>query len=261
MTANYHTHTWRCRHAEGDERAYVEAAIERGIRVLGFSDHTPYPFPKGYVSGMRMRPGQLEDYVTTVLALREEYRKDIEIYLGLEAEYFPARFDALLDMVKDYPLDYFLLGQHFLDCETTGAYAGYATPDPAFFDRYCRQVMEALETGCFACWAHPDLVNFTGAAANYEEGMRKLCRRARELDIPLEINLLGLHEGRHYPQERFWKIAGQEGAAAILGIDAHAPEAFCHTETAERARALAKKYGLSLQDTVRLRHPAFREKD
>ena len=38
MIANYHTHTWRCRHADGTEREYVERAIEGGLKILGFSD-------------------------------------------------------------------------------------------------------------------------------------------------------------------------------------------------------------------------------
>jgi histidinol-phosphatase (PHP family) len=45
MKINYHTHTTRCHHAAGTEREYVEAAIANGIKVLGFADHTPYPFP------------------------------------------------------------------------------------------------------------------------------------------------------------------------------------------------------------------------
>ena len=31
MIANYHTHTFRCGHAKGEDRAYVETAIERGL--------------------------------------------------------------------------------------------------------------------------------------------------------------------------------------------------------------------------------------
>ena len=46
MTANYHTHTWRCLHASGTERQYVERAIEGGLAVLGFSDHAPMPYPE-----------------------------------------------------------------------------------------------------------------------------------------------------------------------------------------------------------------------
>lgn len=71
MIANYHTHTWRCRHADGTEREYVERAIEGGLKILGFSDHSPYPFPDGYDSGMRMRLDQVEGYVDTVLALKK----------------------------------------------------------------------------------------------------------------------------------------------------------------------------------------------
>ena len=41
MTENYHTHTARCRHATGTEEEYVLAAIDRGLKILGFSDHTP----------------------------------------------------------------------------------------------------------------------------------------------------------------------------------------------------------------------------
>ena len=40
--ANYHTHTTRCKHANGTEREYIEKAIEAGYQVLGFSDHSPY---------------------------------------------------------------------------------------------------------------------------------------------------------------------------------------------------------------------------
>lgn len=47
MIANYHTHTWRCGHAFGDEREYVENAIVGGLKILGFSDHTPMPYEVG----------------------------------------------------------------------------------------------------------------------------------------------------------------------------------------------------------------------
>ena len=117
MIANYHTHTWRCLHAAGTEREYVENAIKGGYKILGFSDHTPMPYPGGYVSNVKMRPVQLEDYVDTVLALREEYRKDIEIHLGLEVEYYPGLFEALLTLLQPYPIEYFLLGQHYLGDE------------------------------------------------------------------------------------------------------------------------------------------------
>ena len=37
LKANYHTHTYRCQHAYGSEREYIEATIRMGIAELGFS--------------------------------------------------------------------------------------------------------------------------------------------------------------------------------------------------------------------------------
>ena len=61
MIANYHTHTFRCGHAEGNERDYAENASRAGLKTLGFSDHTPYDFfdsePRN--RPMRMKPEEL----------------------------------------------------------------------------------------------------------------------------------------------------------------------------------------------------------
>ena len=74
MTENYHTHTARCRHAAGTEEEYVLQAIAGGLKVLGFSDHTPFLFPNGYCSRIRMYPEELEGYVSTVLTHRYSSR-------------------------------------------------------------------------------------------------------------------------------------------------------------------------------------------
>ncbi|MFR9565822.1 MAG: PHP domain-containing protein, partial [Rikenellaceae bacterium] len=54
MYSNYHTHTQRCNHATGSDESYVERAIQGGFSLLGFSDHTPWPFRGGYRSPIRM---------------------------------------------------------------------------------------------------------------------------------------------------------------------------------------------------------------
>ena len=89
LTANYHAHTFRCQHATGTERDYIEAAIRMGIKEFGFSDHIPRPFRDGYISHIRMTMAQAPEYVRIIRALAEEYRNDIHIYVGFEAEYIP----------------------------------------------------------------------------------------------------------------------------------------------------------------------------
>lgn len=255
MKANYHTHTARCNHAVGSEREYVEAAIQSGLKVLGFSDHTPYNFPNGYVSGIRMGMHELENYVDTVLALRREYRNDIDIHLGLEVEYYPVSFPELLKIASDYPIEYFLLAQHFLENEAGEAYCGRRTDQPQILIRYCDQIEDAMSTGRFTYLAHPDLIHFTGSQTLYEQHMRRLCQSAKKYHCPLELNFLGLEDGRHYPNESFWKIAGEEGCDVIFGIDAHTPAAFEFANALQQARQMVQRHRLNLLEDVNLINP------
>ncbi len=246
MLANYHSHTVRCRHASGTQREYVEQAIAGGFRVFGFSDHTPYPFDGGYESTFRMQPKELEGYVRETLDLKEEYKSDIDIRLGLEAEYYPRYFDALIRLCEDYPIEYFLLGQHALFNETEGIFSGRPTGDEKILEQYCSQVTEALKTGRFLYIAHPDVINYTGPGDIYEKHMRALCKSLKELNIPAEINFLGLLEGRNYPDPRFWKIAGEERVDTVLGVDAHAVDRVHLPACEEKALEMVKTCGLHL---------------
>lgn len=246
MVVNYHTHTARCRHATGEEIEYVRAALEAGMEALGFSDHTPYWFHADYYSRFRMFPEQLQDYVNQVLRLRDEFQGKIEIRLGLEAEFYPAFFPELLERLKDTPVEYLLLGQHYVGNELGDWYSGKATADPDILRRYTKQVCDAMQTGLFSYLAHPELIHFVGDEGLYKEQMRVLCREAKGCGMPLEINLLGIREGRHYPDGRFWEIAGEEGCPAVLGCDAHEPAVLKDTATERRARMIAEKYGLQI---------------
>ena len=80
--------------------------------------------------------------------------------------------------------------------------------------------------------------------------MRRLCQAATECGMPLEINLLGIREGRHYPEERFWRIAAEEKNTVILGCDAHDPKALRDWRSEKKALALVKKLGLNLIDSL-----------
>ncbi|MGI6017703.1 MAG: histidinol-phosphatase [Marvinbryantia sp.] len=255
MIANYHTHTWRCMHATGQEREYVENAISGGIKILGFSDHTPMPYSDGHVSNVKMGLDQLEDYVDMVLRMKREYEKDIEIHLGLEVEYYPKYFEELLRITGQYPIEYFLLGQHFLGNEIGEPFSGDPTTDDERLERYCKQSEEALKTECFTYFAHPDLLNYTGDLKIYDKYMRRLCCLAKELDIPLEINFLGIWDQRHYPNPEFWKIAGEVGNKVIFGADAHQPDKVWNLQALLIAQTIVQKYNLNLIHTVDLRAP------
>ena len=253
MKANYHTHTWRCRHAVGTERQYVENAMKAGLEILGFADHAPYLFPNGYYSTFRMRLDQLSDYVDTVLRLREEYGGEIRIPLGLEIEYYPKHLPELLPILRDYPMDYLILGQHFVNNEYDAPYNGVGSRDEGLLRQYVRQTCDAMNTGLFTYFAHPDLIHFQGSEKRYRQHMRTICREARSCSVPLEFNLLGLAGGRHYPTRDFWELAAEEGCDVILGRDAHSPEALLDDRTEQRALEILAELGITPLEIVTLR--------
>ena len=252
MIANYHSHTWRCSHATGTEREYVLASRSRGMEIYGFSDHTPYPFPWYHVSWFRMKQEQLAEYVETIMSLRREF-PDIQIPVGLEAEYYPKYFPELRSLLKDSGIEYLLLGQHYLDNEIGAHYSGNATGDESLLKQYCAQTRDALQTGCYTYFAHPDLLHFKGSTAVYESHIRGLCREARSCGIPLEVNLLGLERGKHYPDIRFWRVAAEENCSVILGCDTHDPASLKSFASEEKARTMIEGLGLKLLDRAELR--------
>ena len=253
MIANYHSHTFRCNHATGTEEEYIVRAIESGLKIWGFSDHSPYFFAGDYYSGFRMKREEFKGYCDTILALREKYKDSIDIKIGVEAEYYPAFFDKTLDFLKDYPVDYMIMGQHFLGNEENDHPSGKPTDDESILDRYVKQTMEALDRKVYTYFAHPDMFNFVGSDEVYYRHISKLCECALKNDTPLEINCLGIATNRSYPAERFWKIAGEVGNSAIIGCDAHDIVGVYRPDAVKTAENLAAKYNVKLLETVELR--------
>lgn len=250
MYANYHTHTKRCGHAKGEDREYVEAAIEAGIKILGFSDHCPWVYPDDFVSSIRMEAGMTDDYFNSLEKLKNEYAGDIEILIGFEAEYVPSLIEAQERLLDDYPLDYLILGQHFLGTEKGSAYTGSPTTDARFLSDYVDTVIAGMETGKYLYLAHPDLINFIGDDSVYKEHMTRLCRYLKEKNLPAELNMLGAYQGRNYPCDKFLRIMQEVGNTCIVGIDAHDPAHLTNREGYEMCRKLIEKYHLNMIEKI-----------
>lgn len=250
LVANYHTHTARCKHASGTEEEYVEAAIKAGIKVLGFADHIPCPFEDGFVSGIRMDMDEAADYVRDIRRLQKKYEDRIRLYVGFEAEYMPQYYEKQLAVCQELGIDYMIMGQHFLDSEQNGPYTGMPNRTEDFLIAYVDRVLEGMRTGSFLYLAHPDLVRYEGEDSVYEREMTRLCAALKEMEIPLEINLLGLLEGKHYPRELFWEIAGRVGNEVIFGIDAHWAAQIGEMSCYQKGLALVEKYNLHLIDGI-----------
>lgn len=236
MLKNYHSHTARCGHAWGTDDEFVQAAIDAGYGVLGFSEHTPWPFLDGYQeidSRQRIRLEELDNYIGDMQRLKEKYKNQIQIRIGLECEYFPQYFDWLKTVKPQF--DYLLLGVHCGASDEHLSHYYARSTEPGQVEEYLRCTLAGMESGLFAYLAHPDLclANYPAYDAVAEHMVHSICRKAKELDMPLEYNLYGIdkqrrgrHKGLCYPCKLFWEAAADHGCKAIIGVDAHRPEHF-----------------------------------
>lgn len=240
---NFHAHTTYCKHAVGTAREYVENAIKAGFKVFGFSDHAPYLFEGGYVSNIRMFMGEMEGYVRTIEDVKREYKNDIEIFTGLEMEYFPKLFDKTISEIMTYPMDYIILGQHCFDDEVGLEYTGKVWKEEARLETYVERLITAIDTGLFTYVAHPDMINYVGSECIYEKHMRRLAKHLKANNMPIEVNVNGYRGQRQYPNKFFLEIGVQESCDFIVGVDAHTPEEMLEHHNYQGSVWLAESIG------------------
>ena len=194
---NYHTHTKRCGHAsDAEDQEYVDAARDAGITTLGFSDHIPNTDVEYEEEDKRMHISETDDYLSSIEELREA-NPDMEILSGYEAEYDPSKA-AYLSEMRD-KVDYMILGQHFVR-------DGLNKTDPNTVNypiEYAKSICKGIETGLFDIVAHPDFFFREREALQTEEEKQQfdknakeasmmICESAKEMGIPVELNLAGL---------------------------------------------------------------------
>lgn len=256
--ANFHTHTFRCSHAKGTDREYVEKAIELGITELGFSDHMPQLYPDGKEKHFQMKLSDVAEYFESLAALKQEYAGDIKIYIGFEAEYYKDITEKTLEFFRNYPIDYLVLGQHLLD-NFDSEISSEATTDKNRLKRYVDTVISAIDTGKFSLIAHPDVINYTLDDQYYYNEMKRLCIAAKSANIPLECNMLGSggfgNRRRHYPSERFFKIAAKVGNDVIISCDAHEPEMLGNPVGYKICREILRDVGITPIEKLKLIRP------
>ena len=227
---NYHTHTSRCGHASGTDEEYVQAAIKAGYKVLGFSDHAPYRHLPDPVN--RMAWEELDGYISSITYLKEKYKDQIEIHLGLETEYAQDYLEERWELKNK--VEYIILGQHFIDVPRHYP-SFFRTNTDDEIRLYAKTLCAGMDSGLFTYVAHPDV--FLNRQSEFTDVCREAAhmigKKAQENDLPLEINIRGVSKGKkefkeglryYYPHKDFWKILSQYDIKAVIGIDAHSPK-------------------------------------
>ena len=257
----YHTHTYRCGHANGKEEDYVLSAIEKGYKVIGFTDHVF--LPNVIQPGMRGNYEELDYYINTVNYLKEKYKDKIEIHLGFECEYGDKYLEYYHYLKKEKGIEYLILGQHLFFIDDELVWLSQSGTPEEMLEKYTNTLIEGMKTGLFTYIAHPDLfIRFFEKITPYvEKHIRKICEAAKKYKIPLEINLGALRDGGrrnkqdrlNYPDEGFFKIVSEYNVPVIIGIDAHDPHDFDpNISDIKYAEEIVSKYGLQLLKRVEI---------
>lgn len=244
VISNYHTHMYLCHHAKGDVKDYVEEAINKGFKYLGISDHNPiqgFYLPNNEYDQMRVNSNMSMDdfyniYIPNIEDCQKKYGDKIKLYKALECEYLREAIPHLEELSKH--TDYLILAVHFFRMENHLV--------NSFFDlnytnviEYGKIAVEALNSGYFKIFAHPDLFiyQYKDKFGEYsfdekcEEVSRMICEAAEKNDVILEINANGFRKKEDnnitheiYPNSNFFRIAKEyEDLKFVVSSDAHKP--------------------------------------
>ena len=253
MNYNFHSHTVLCSHASGTAREYIEEAISVGIKEWGFSDHVPFIFPNGVEYYYRVPVADVENYFNTIKKLKEEYKDKINIHIGFETEYYEEYFDQMIENARTWGAEYLILGQHSVGVEPDDSFwVTQGTADVEYLKQYVSRVVAGIESGVITYVAHPDIFNFVGDDAVYEEEMIKIIKAAEKHNVPLEINFLGIRDNRNYPTDKFWRLAEGYDISVVFGLDAHDVAGAGDTSSLAKALEICRKYNLKVLKTPKL---------
>lgn len=250
---NYHTHTYRCKHAVGTVDEYVESALKQGIKVLGISEHTP--FPDNRWLEVRLHMDELDDYCKEIEQAQKRFT-EIRMLKGLECEYIEC-FKSFYkeELLEKRKMDYLILAGHVLgpNGESPWNLQGILRSNQEELKHYAEYLVKGMETGLFTFVAHPDVFGmfYLNWDKEAEACSRYIVEAAKDLKVPLEINGYGLRKPKietsegiryMYPWHKFWEVAAQYDVGVLANSDAHRPEDV--GASIAQALQIAKRYNL-----------------
>lgn len=247
---DFHTHT-NFSDGRNTPREMAEAALSLGMARLGISDHSYTSFD----TEACMAKERIAEYREAVAALKEEYRGRLEIFCGIEQDFysdFPAEgFDYVIGCVHFLKLDggyYCIDGKVETLREITERFYG---GDPyGMVEEYFRAEARVVEKTRCDFIGHFDLIVklnekyrlFDTAHPRYVAAWQSAADALLETGKPFEINTGGIARGYcsvPYPAPDILSYLADRGARFILSSDSHRTDTLCFgfAEQAEAAKA------------------------
>jgi histidinol-phosphatase (PHP family) len=248
IISDYHMHTPLCGHADGEPMAYARHAIKTGLKRIGFSDHAPLLTHKD--PGISMDHSQLPVYHHMIESVRTEVEDQLEVLVGIEADFVPGYEERTKTLLAQYPYDYVIGSVHFI--------AEWGFDDPIqmkewnkrdvnkVYHEYYKLLRKSALSRMFDILAHVDLVkkfDFKSTDDMTSE-IEENAKIFKKTGVVIEINTSGLRKPVHemYPSLNDLKIYCAKGVPITFGSDAHLPTDVGRDFDLARELALAAGY-------------------
>ncbi|MDI9481865.1 MAG: histidinol-phosphatase [Bacillota bacterium] len=241
MLTTYHTHSYFCDGSMHPED-YVRAAVEKGFTAIGFSSHAPVLFETDW----NMKQELLNDYIETILRLKEKYKNRIQVYTGLETDYYPNSPDY-----RCIPgLDYTIGAIHFIYSKENNRYMALdGTPEEfletlntifdgdveAMVKAYYSLLTEMISKRPPDIAGHIDILKKNNAGDRffsekfqwYRLAVETALNEIKNKGIIVEVNTGGISRGyttEVYPSVWIMKMMREMEIPVVLNSDAHNPD-------------------------------------
>lgn len=220
-----HMHTPLCKHAEGHPSEYMEAGVERGLRGIVMTCHSP--MPGGFSEQVRMRPEEFDRYLELVDEAADAAPGGFEVRLGLESDWFPGMESWLEELHGRADFHYILGSVHWHIPEYQDAF--WEGDIDAFRAQYFEHLADSAECGLFDCLSHPDLVkNALPEAWDFEKArpaVERALDRIAATGVAMELNTSGRNKScpEVNPGPGMLALMAERGIPVVLGSDSHTP--------------------------------------
>lgn len=235
-----HTHNTFC-DGKNTPREMIEKAIELGFSSIGISSHahTGYPFD---VCGIKKE--KIEDYYSTLLSLKEEYRDRIDVFSGLELESrvngekrpeIESRLDYTIGSVHLYRKDGKFYSVDNTVEEWKRALEAFENNTLALIENYLKELTEFAEESPFDIVGHYDLYTKFNEKERlideddpaYRELAVKYLDKIIKTGKIIEVNTGAMSRGwrtKPYPALFLLEHMKDKGARIIINSDSHSTE-------------------------------------
>jgi histidinol-phosphatase (PHP family) len=233
MKFDLHTHHYRCGHAEGEIRDYIESAIAAGLVAIGISDHSPYFGSKEDQAQplIAMAKSEFPNYIDEILRLKEEFIPKIDVLLGVESDFFPEFAEIYRAEYAKYPFDYIIGSVHQVGGVSIFNRNRWKKHKEAekvkVKETYYELIQQSARSGMFQILGHIDAMKgfYPAFSAIPSNAVDEALRVIGECKLAIEINTSGKTKdcGGWYPSDEILERALFHGVEVTFGSDAHKP--------------------------------------